>query len=354
MDVFAGVDCHKESHAIIFVAENGRVIRELSIAADLHGYAEAIATGSELGHVKWGLEGTGVYGRAFANALLAANMDVYEVPGAFTKRHRKHSSRHGKSDRADALAIAEAVLREADRLPRFREFAEQEALRLRYDQRDRLIRERTAIINRLRSQALRLGVISLPSKITRRNSIQAIKAAVEAIRTGGLVKDALIDDLLYDISSIERINDRVAAIELAISPLVRSLAPELLALRGVSIVTAAGLIGHTGDLRNTRNADAFAMRSATAPVPWSSGKNQGVRINTGGNRQLNRLLYITALVQLRFPNQAGRLYYDRKCSEGKSPKAAMRSLKRQLATVVYYRLRLCQERIEQRLNAVAA
>ncbi len=34
MDVFAGVDCHKDSHAIIFVAENGRVIRELSIAAD--------------------------------------------------------------------------------------------------------------------------------------------------------------------------------------------------------------------------------------------------------------------------------------------------------------------------------
>lgn len=354
MDVFAGVDCHKETHVVVFVAENGRVVRELSISADERGYAEAIATASELGRVSWGLEGTGVYGRAFANALVAANHDVYEVPGAYTKRHRKHSSHRGKSDRADALAIAEAVLREADRLPRFREFAEQETLRLRYDQRDRLIRERTAIINRLRSQALRLGIVPLPSNLTRRNGIQVLKAAIEAIRVDSLVEDALIDELQYDVSSIERINDRVAAIELAISPLVRRLAPELLAVRGVSIVTAAGFIGHTGDLRNTRNADAFAMRTATAPIPWSSGKNQGCRINTGGNRQLNRLLYITALVQLRFPNQAGRVYYDRKCSEGKSPKAAMRSLKRQLATVVYYRLRLCQGRIEQSLNAVAA
>jgi len=36
-------------------------------------------------------------------------MLVLEVPGAITKRHRRHGSRHGKTDSTDARAIAEAV-----------------------------------------------------------------------------------------------------------------------------------------------------------------------------------------------------------------------------------------------------
>jgi len=36
---------------------------------------------------------------------------VFEVPGAFTKRHRKNASQRGKSDGRDARAIAEVVLR---------------------------------------------------------------------------------------------------------------------------------------------------------------------------------------------------------------------------------------------------
>jgi transposase len=138
--------------------------------------------------VTWGLEGTGVYGRAFANAFLAAGVDVYEVPGAYTKRHRKGSSRRGKSDQIDARSIAEAVLREGDRLPRFREFAEQEALRLRYDQRDRLVRERTAIINRLRSQALRLGLNRLPTKLTSSVAPASLRKMIAALTVTGSVE----------------------------------------------------------------------------------------------------------------------------------------------------------------------
>ena len=137
-------------------------------------------------------------------------------------------------------------------------------------------------------------------------------------------------------------------------PFVRRLAPELLAMRGVSTVVAAGLIGHTRDVRNLRDANAFAMRSATAPLCWSSGRHDAVRLNVGGNRQLNRLLHVVATMQIRNEGHPGRKYYDRKRSEGKSARAAVRSLKRQLATVVYYRLRVAQARIEAVPEAVAA
>ena len=58
----------------------------------------------------------GSYGYGLAVFVSQAGAAVFEVPGLYTKRHRKHSSHHGKSDTNDATAIAEVVLREAARL----------------------------------------------------------------------------------------------------------------------------------------------------------------------------------------------------------------------------------------------
>ena len=353
MKIIAGVDCHKATHAIAFLDSVGKVVHDLEIPANPAGYADAIAAARMLGEVVWGLEGTGVYGRCFAKALLAADMTVFEVPGIVTKRHRKHATQHGKSDRKDARAIAEAVLRDSERLPRFRECEEQEALRLRYDQRDRLVRERTMLINRIRSNALRLS-IDAPKDLQTLISLRAIRTALDAIVNPSFVEDALVDEMRFSLATIERPNEQILRLERLMSPFVKRLAPELLELRGVSVIVAAGLIGHCGDMRHLRNADAFAMRSATAPISWSSGKSQAVRLNVGGNRQLNRLLHVIATVQLRAAAHPGRIYYDRKRSEGKTGRTALRALKRTLATIVYYRLRLCQTRIENTNVAIAA
>jgi hypothetical protein len=67
-----------------------------------------------------------------------------------------------------------------------------------------------------------------------------------------------------------------------------------------------------------------------------------VRVNTGGDRQLNRLLHVIAVAQVATTAHAGRQYYERKRTEGKTHLSAMRCLKRQLATVVYYRLSAIQ------------
>jgi transposase len=153
----AGVDCHKDAHVIVIIDSNGKLIDELEIPTTNEGYLRALSIARKLGEVVFGLEGTGHYGRAFAEALITEHLTVLEVPGSLTKRHRKQASRKGKSDGNDARAIAEAVLRDRDRLPVFKDHDEQEALRAQYDQRDRLVRERSASINRIRSNAFRVG-----------------------------------------------------------------------------------------------------------------------------------------------------------------------------------------------------
>jgi transposase len=160
MRVVVGIDTHKDSHAMIVVDSVGAVVTHAVVPASPEGYARAIAAVAEFDDVIWGIEGAGSYGRGLVDALLRNGCIVYEVPGALTKRHRKHASSRGKSDLQDARAIAEVVLRERDRLPRCQQTDEQEAVRLLYDRRDRLVRARTEAINRLRGAALRLEVIA--------------------------------------------------------------------------------------------------------------------------------------------------------------------------------------------------
>ena len=78
----------------------------------------------------------------------------------------------------------------------------------------------------------------------------------------------------------------------------------------------------------------FASWNGTAPIDASSGDQVRHRLSRAGNRQINRVLHIMAVVQLRNPTE-GRAYYDRKVAAGKTPREAMRALKRRLSDIVY-------------------
>ena len=81
----------------------------------------------------------------------------------------------------------------------------------------------------------------------------------------------------------------------------------------------------------------FASWDGTAPIDASSGDQVRHRLSRGGNRQINRVLHIMAVVQLRNPTE-GRAYYDRKVAAGKTPREAMRALKRRLSDIVYHQM----------------
>ena len=83
----AGVDTHKDSHTIVFLDAVGEPVANLVIPTTIAGFQKAIRVAKKLGDVVWGVEGTGSYGRGLAEALVARQYLVYEVPGSFTKRH---------------------------------------------------------------------------------------------------------------------------------------------------------------------------------------------------------------------------------------------------------------------------
>ena len=67
----------------------------------------------------------------------------------------------------------------------------------------------------------------------------------------------------------------------------------------------------------------------------SSGGRKVWRLSRRGNRTLNHAIHMAAVTQLRFAHSPGRSYYDRKLSEGKTKKEALRALKRRVSDALW-------------------
>ena len=104
---------------------------------------------------------------------------------------------------------------------------------------------------------------------------------------------------------------------------------------GVGPVVAATVVGVTGDIARFPTRDRFAAFNGTAPIEVSSGGRKVWRLSRRGNRTLNHAIHMAAVTQLRFAHSPGRGYYDRKIAEGKTPKEALRALKRRISDALW-------------------
>jgi transposase len=97
---------------------------------------------------------------------------------------------------------------------------------------------------------------------------------------------------------------------------------------GVGPVIAAAVIGDAADITRFASRDHFAAYNGTAPVEVSSGSRKVHRLSLRGNRRLNHAIHMAAVTQIRHAHSDGRAYFDRKVAKGKTPREALRSLKR--------------------------
>lgn len=88
-----------------------------------------------------------------------------------------------------------------------------------------------------------------------------------------------------------------------------------------------------------------------APVERSSGKSKKVRVNTGGNRTMNYVLHMIAQIRLRLDPRSKELV-ERKVSEGKTKREALRVLKTYIARELYRILKAIYQ--ERNLSAICS
>jgi len=138
-----------------------------------------------------------------------------------------------------------------------------------------------------------------------------------------------------ELRRIRELSQTIKALQREIAQLVAQLAPQLLSEPGFGPLTAAKLVGEIAGAGRFATDAKLARAAGLAPIPVSSGRTNRHRLDRGGNRQINAAIHRVAVTRARCHPQT-RAYLDRKRSEGKSTKEAIRCLKRHLGRRVWH------------------
>src|SRR4051794_41350796 len=336
--IVIGADTHKVSHTLAAVQETtGRTIAEQTVKAKRRSFDDLLRWARGLGEERvWAIEDCRHVSGALERFLLARGERVTRVPPKLMAGARKSARERGKSDAIDAVAIARAAIREGlDSLPVAQLAGAERDVRLLVDHRERLVAQRTALINDLRWGLHDLWPeFEIPSRALIHANWQE-RVASRLARAGQVAQVRIARDELRRIRELTRAVD---ALERELAGLVAELAPQLLAERGCGVLTAAKLIGEIAGVERFASDAKLARSCGSAPIPASSGQTRRHRLDRGGNRQLNCALHRLPVSKVRLDPETAA-YLKRKQVEGKSRREALRCLKRHLARRVWRLLR---------------
>ncbi|MFE5402895.1 IS110 family transposase [Streptomyces sp. NPDC056580] len=333
--VLLGVGTHKDVHVAAVITGTGVLLDTRGFPTTREGYRQLLSWARAFGQLqRAGVECTGSYGAALTRYLHHEGVRVTEVnqPDKAARR------RHGKSDSIDAAAAARAVLSGRATATAKTTDGPVETIRLFKMAKTSAVKSRSMAINQLKAvlvaaePALResLAGLSNPKLIHRCSQLRPASGTGPQAASRHTLR--LLARRILHLT--EEINDLTARIRAAIE----ACAPKLLGLYGVGPDTAAALLTAAGDNPDRLTSEAsFAALCGASPVEASSGKTQRRRLNRGGDRQANSALYTIVLARLRWDTRT-RHYVERRVTEGKTRREAIRCLKRYVAREIYQAL----------------
>jgi transposase len=331
--IVIGLDVHKQSVTAVAVDAAGRPLAEKVIRV---GSDELLEWAAALDANRlWAVEDCRQLTGWLERQLLGVGEELVRVPPKLTVPERRAGRTRGKSDPIDALAIARAAIREpALSRPRPDERVYRE-LKLLVDHRDDLVDQRRRSQQRLRWHLHQLDpTYEVPLRRLDRAS-QLDRVGRWLARREQELQVRIAREL---VAIIRQLNRAIGEVDQELEQRTVELAPTLLELPGCATLTAAKLLAEIGPVDRFKTDAQLARHAGVAPLEASSGRTQRHRLDRAGNRQLNAALYRIAITQARSYPPA-RAYLERKRSEGKSRREALRCLKRLLARIVFNTLK---------------
>src|SRR5215216_3021011 len=347
--IVLGADTHKRSHTIAAIAaQTGELLGQQTIPVGRRGFGALVqwARGLDAERV-WALEDCRHVSGSLERFLIGRGERVLRIPTHLTANARKSARRRGKSDPIDALNVARAALQEGlESFPAAHLDGPELDLRLLVDHRERLVRHRVELNSTLLWHLhdlwpeLRLPGGALFSKKWSARIGRRLARAEQTMRVR-IARDELrrLRELTLAINGLER----------EITTLVAQIAPQLLSEPRFGPLIAAKLVGEIAGAQRFATAAKLARAAGVAPIPASSGNTQRHRLDQGGNRQINAALHRVIVTRARC-HPPTRDYIERRRSEGKSTREAIRCLKRYLARRVWHLLQPAGPIPDQAIN----
>jgi transposase len=290
--IVIGADRHKSSYTLAAVdAATGRVVATKTVAARWDGMLAAWRWAHALDEERvWAIEDCRHVSGRLERCLIGQGERLVRVPPKLMGQSRRGERRPGKSDDIDAVAVARAALREGiGSLPSA--FVDEAAMEIRLlaDHRDDLVAERTRMQNRLRWRLVELD-LDFESTLPARSLDTHVWLDRIARRLAAMPQTARVRVELRRIRELTRAE---RTLERELRDVIAARRPDLLAEQGCATITAATLIGHTAGAERFPTDGHFARQAGAAPIPVSWGRRDRVRLNRGGDRQLNCALPVS-------------------------------------------------------------
>ena len=334
IEVAGGVDTHQDTHTAAVIDLVGRVLGTQQFPATTGGYTALLAWMRGFGRLgRVGVEGTGAYGCGLARQLGGEAIEVIEVD----RPNRKTRRFQGKSDPIDAIAAAKAALA-GDRTgtPKQRD-GRVEALR------NLRIARRSAVDQRADTQRqIKALIVTAPDELRARLRGLSVKQLITVCanmrpdRADAATPETAVKIALRSLARrYQQLSVEITDLDELLEPFVAAINPGLVAANGVGTDVAGQLLVTAGENHDRLASEAaFAMLCGVAPIPASSGKTTRHRLNRGGDRQANAVLYRVVLCRLRWDPRT-RAYMQRRTQDGLSKKEIIRCLKRYVARELY-------------------
>jgi transposase len=323
-----------------------------------------------------GYESTGPYGEPLIHYLKQKPIKIVQVNPLHTKKMREINDNSPlKTDRKDPRLIAD-VIRIGHALSVVVPEGDAAYLRRINNSRERHIKERTALLNQLQqfvflifpeftriiktiSSKTALYILKKYTTPTKICSIKIEELAAEmkkcsmgkfgrehaaalsnyAKTTIGIKEglDGLVMDIQHALVQQEMIDSLIEELEREMEVTLQRIpySRKLLAIKGLGIVTVAGLIGEIGDFTKFTTQSEIAKLAGLDLYEVSSGKRQGQRrISKRGRGLLRKILYYAAMQTIR-KNGIMHDYYQRLIGRGMKSMMALVAVSRKLLRIIF-------------------
>jgi transposase len=334
MDVMIGVDPHKRSHTASMLDRGQRELRQITVRAGDRQVVELLEWANGARRRTWAVECAGGMGYLLAQQLVAAGETVLDVPATLASRVRVlGTGQSTKTDPNDARSVAIAALH-APSLALVQRADHVTVCRLLAKRHTDVARWRTKQCCRLHALVAELT----PGGISKEVVATQARSLLEGMQPEDAAASERHRQAVELVDDIDRLDDMLRDSRARITAAVAASATTVTEIFGVGPIVAAMLIGYSGDPTRFATASRYAAYTGTAPMEFSSGGRITHRLSRRGNRRLNHALHCAAITQIRYPHSPGRCYYDRKLTEGHTPREAIRALKRRLSDIVWRHL----------------
>ena len=267
----------------------------------------------------------------WARELSKLGHEVKLLPPAYVKPYVKR----GKSDALDAEAICEALTRPTMRFVPIRSETNQAVLVL-HKVRDALVKQRTTLVNMLRSHMTEFGIVA-PKGIWRIGDLKEIVGDESDQRLADLARQAL-KRVLHQLEGLEGDIEKLEG-EIVKHCKTNEASVRLVAIPGIGPITATALVASIGDAKRFKSGRHFATWLGLTPNRNSSGeKDKKGRISKMGNPYLRKLLVLgaTAVVaQIKRSKEPSPGLAARLLEKGKPVRLITVALANKLARIVW-------------------